>query len=326
MSMREMSEQRGPVEMTAPEAATGAPRSTIEKDGAASRDEVLARIPDLDGKDPGHPRKSRRSDGRLISQKLATRLLVGGVAVIALAAIIPSLVIPGILNKKTEAEGGKPTAPDAPKAPPFNAETARNEPDSKSYQPEMSFDFQNLQGPGFTGTSSDGGNYEPSKTPPPWTDAQLPELSNPNEQRPVPHVGSRPTETMWDNRGMPVPSEGYSPAPTWPPQTQPPSVNSPASLTPWPLSQWPPGEPGAPQARTNETMRINDQAVPIPGQYPDSDRPVGPVDPRSVPPGFDSNRPQQWDFTSEPGVARFEGIITKPPLRTTYHGTGSGVY
>jgi len=287
MSMREMSDQRASAEMTAPEAAVDAPGLTTEMGGLAAHDEVLARIPDLARDDSGQPRKSRRSDGRLISQKLATRLLVGGVVAIALAAIIPSLVIPGILNKKTEAEGGKPTAPNAPPAPAFDPEMAQNEPPAPSYKPGMSFDFEGLQGPTFTGPGSQGGSYEPSNTPPPWADAQLPELSDPNQQSPVPHVGSRPSETMWDNRGMPI---------------------------------------TAPQTHTNETMRINNQNVPIPSQYPGDDRPVGPVDPRSVPPGSDAQGPQQWNLPIEPGVARFEGIITKPPLRTTYHGTGSGVY
>jgi len=275
MTTHEISEEWGPAEKAALETAREAKGSTTETGGSTAHHEVLARISDLERDDPQRRSKSHRSDGRLISQKLATRLLVGGVVVIALAAIVPSIVIPGILNKKTEAEGGRPTRPDAEEAPKFSPETAQTPaalPDSPDYQPKTSFETQVPPGPVFTKAPQETGEYEPSSTPPPWADSQLPTLPDLNQQQPVPHVGSQP------------------------------------------------------QTSANETMRINNRTVPIPGQYWESDRPSDPVDRETVPTGIDSKGPQQWNLPSEPGVARFEGIITSPPIRTTYHGTGSGVY
>jgi hypothetical protein len=81
--------------------------------------EVLARFPDLDaprsaGQVEGTPRRWR---GRLLSPRLSVRLLLGGAILLVLAAVLPFVV-----GRHKEPEGGTPPAPDATEAPTWVAQ------------------------------------------------------------------------------------------------------------------------------------------------------------------------------------------------------------
>ena len=110
---------------------------------AETRPSVLAQVPDIDPLEAAPPqpvsRKSRGGDGRIISQSLAKKLLIGGGVLLVLAAIVPFLLrkpIPG---------GEKTLAPEAEVAPTFE-QGARQprvvEPIIEDSPPELQFDIQ----------------------------------------------------------------------------------------------------------------------------------------------------------------------------------------
>ena len=117
-----------------------------------SQPTVLGRIPDVDAtKSEKHSGgKSRRSDGRLISQGLSTKLLLGGGALLVLAAIVP------LLLGRSQPEGGLPPAPDAESAPAFDAAVAQGSaapattPGIQQAAPQLDFAPNIPTGPAFT--------------------------------------------------------------------------------------------------------------------------------------------------------------------------------
>lgn len=326
---------------------------------ATPQDQVLARIPDLDPAEPGPDADAdaepARSDGRVISQGLSTKLLVGGgILLVAIA------VTPWLLNRKPDPEGGKPPAPWAEEAPIFDAEAAQitngqSQSPTTPYQPPMSFDPEIPAGPDFTNPAEQGASRQTlpwggqNQLNAPGGHAQTPDWNYQSNrgtldrQGQVPQVTVRPPKTAWDSRGS---------SPTWSNRSQPPSIsNSPDPLrlpaakgSPMPDAHSPAGtydgrfearqpSPGyyrnyrqprsdadRPRAHSNQSMMINDRTSTVPGgywgDYRRDERADSGTDPRTVYP----------PHSVEPGVARLEGIIAKPPVRTTYDRARSSLY
>jgi hypothetical protein len=115
----------------APAADTFAPAS--DPDDGTARPRVLARMPDLDATEPSveAEKKSARWDGRMISQRLSIKLLVGGGIALLLAAVAPF-----VLNGKdnTNRDNGLPDwhqglpAPDSEEAPAWTPATVQTQP------------------------------------------------------------------------------------------------------------------------------------------------------------------------------------------------------
>jgi len=117
---------------------------------------VLARIPDTNIEKPKGRRgreSSPGSDGRLVSQSLSTKLLLGGCLLLVAAAIVPFML------SGSQQQGGKPPAPDAEPAPLYDGNVAqapaapaatRNVPQAPA---ELSFQADIPAGPGFTATA-----------------------------------------------------------------------------------------------------------------------------------------------------------------------------
>ena len=254
---------------------------------------VLARMPDLDAEAFGPDDEDARSEGRLVSRRLATRLLVGGGVLLVLAAVVPWW-----LQRTVEGEGGKTTHPEAPVAPLFDAQAAQqsdNQPTRLQPQPpDLSLDIQVPEGEfDFMNGPSGGGDQDnPASSPAQPIDGnmetrrrdRLPEQPTLKGERPLPRVSRWPARQTWDN---PVPPAGAG-YPTRTPQRTdsfrlPPNVSH--GLMPDPADRQfrhPPNAPSHPQAAVNRPMSIGTP---------------GPV---------------------QPGIAQLEGIIQDPPARTTY--------
>jgi len=114
---------------------------------------VLARIPDANIEKPQHPpgrESSARSDGRLVSQSLSTKLLLGGCLLLVAAAVVPFML------SGSQQQGGKPPAPDAKPAPLYDGKVAQAPAAARNVQQapaELSFQAEIPAGPGFTATA-----------------------------------------------------------------------------------------------------------------------------------------------------------------------------
>ncbi|NQU26504.1 MAG: hypothetical protein HQ567_34895 [Candidatus Nealsonbacteria bacterium] len=265
---------------------------------------ILARMPDLETETLRPERASARSEGRLISRRLATRLLVGGGILLMLAAVVPWW-----LGRTVEGEGGKAIHPNAPPAPLFDAQAAQQsdkkptrlqpqQPPDLSLDiqvPEGGLDFMNMPSPG---NANPGKSAAPPSQPPRPIDVnietgrwdRLPEQPTLQGERPAHRVSGLPTRRTWD-----IPSPAGAGYPSPPPRAgsfeAPPNVSH--GLMPDPADQrvrQPPTDLIHPQAAVNRPMSIG-----MPG----------PV---------------------QPGIARLEGIIQDPPVRTTYDRNRQGVH
>ncbi len=104
--------------------------------GTETPPQVLARVPDLDAAEPAPPAdpKPARRDGRMISQALSTKLLVGGGVLLVLAAIVPLMLgnrgSPKPDEQKLPAWHPGAPAPDAELAPTWNGGPTTGMPDS----------------------------------------------------------------------------------------------------------------------------------------------------------------------------------------------------
>jgi len=227
--------------------------------------EVLAQLPDLEQRHP-EGREKTRPDGRILSQKMSIKLLVGGAVVLVLAAILA--VRPGGKDSKPKPGEWRPAAPapDADEAPPFGGATAETPGTHPAWKGQV--------------------NVLPAAKNAAWRE---------------------PAET---------PSVDISPIPVPPAmadRTQPPGADSPAktrentfeAARPSPAyrgSYRPQPNEYRPRATTNRPMSIGNPAPERTQGYRSGYR-----------------RPQ-------PGIATLEGIIAKPPVRTSYERSGSGVY
>ena len=244
-----------------------------------TRPRVLARIPDLDPSGAGSEVRGRgmrrgrsaRFDGRLISQNLSTRLLVGGGVLLVLVAIVP------LLLPKSESPGGQPPAPDSDIAPVFRVETAQNEhtpaaehvvtPTVQLAPPEMNFQEDVAAAMELTAAA-----------PRPGMGVSPPTRGREDYRQGTPVPEAHDPTAMYDNH-----YETRRPGPRYSREYQPQA------------------EQQAPQVDVNRRMSIGDRYN-TPAEPPVVDQPL-------------SNRALQ---VRQPGVARLEGIIAKPSVRTTY--------
>lgn len=97
-----------------------------------------------------------------------------------------------------------------------------------------------------------------------------------------------------------------NPDPTWPPDYR--------------SFPQPTGGVGSPQAATNQGMAVSGRSGNGAGGYGNGEGRTARADPRAAPA---RGNPARWHPPAEPGVARFEGVIEKPPVRTTYDGRSS---
>jgi hypothetical protein len=202
------------------------PAATPESRMAGAR--VLARLPDLDApqQDPPLELKPSRSDGRMIGQRLSTRLLVGGAVVLVLAAIVLPMLMKD--DPKPGNEGlpawhpGMP-APTADEAPPWNAPTAQT-PDTPAPEPII----LQPQVPPALGAVPKDTEQGPALRPPDWnTQSQVTPLEG---QRQAP-VAAEPIPGRWNDR-MEAPSVERQPAISAWSYPSPPSPPSPPGAFP----------------------------------------------------------------------------------------------
>ena len=244
-----------------------------------TRPRVLARIPDLDSGGAGSEdrskgnrrRRSARFDGRLISQSLSTRLLVGGGVLLVLAAVVP------LLLPKSESPGGQPLAPKADMAPAFRVETTQNEhmpaaehvvtPTVRLAPPEMNFQEDVAAAMELTAAA-----------PGPAVGASPPARGREDYRQGTPVPEAHDPTAMYDNH-----YETRRPGPRYSREYQPRT------------------EQQTPRVDVNRRMSIDDRYNTL-AEPPAADQPL-------------SNQTLQ---TRHPGVARLEGIIAKPSVRTTY--------
>jgi hypothetical protein len=276
----------------APAAAEGA----IEPGSIISLPRVWARIPDLDAVEAAAALEPppASSDGRLISQSLSTKLLLGGTFLLLLAAIVPwSIRKSG--NAAPAVEENVPTWSPSPTS--SAADKAQN-PGGQAAQ---------------TSKAPSGG---PNAAPPPAGPA-APQLSGTTRAPSSQYEVSRPSPGYYRQH----PAEASS--------NQPMVIGEPARTAPSGEGAAEPGTPradpgsaGQPDAR-RDFPRDN-------GPYrqgQDRDRyPVGLADRRmTVPPPNPSGAASLPP--GEPGVARFEGTIENPPpIKSAYEPARPGVH
>jgi len=238
---------------------------------------VLARLPDVGRLESNREPNVRaaRSDGRILSPGLATKLLVGGGLLLVLAAIVPF-----VFNNKNEPKPGTPPAPNAEEAPMWkgaSGKTANALPASAkvSYEPTMAINPDLPPAPDFIGDT---------------------EAPNPDPVPPAPRAeGQKRAEAVGIQRQTPGVGE----------QSQ--------------------TNVGRPRARANQMMVIGDPTPSPAGVYADGFRGDYQADSRANLPARYSTYASPYRAV-EPGVARLEGIIEKPSVRTTYDAARSRVY
>ena len=117
----------------APQPAADNLATESDPDDGTARPPVLVRMPDLDATQPSAEaeKKSARWDGRMISQRLSIKLLVGGGIALVLAAVAP-FVFNGKDN--TNRDNGLPDwhqglpAPNSEEAPAWTPSTVQTQP------------------------------------------------------------------------------------------------------------------------------------------------------------------------------------------------------
>lgn len=243
---------------------------------AISEPEVLARLPDLGAADPSSESGARsdRSDGRFLSQGVATKILVGSVVLLTLVAVSPFLL------NDNEPQGGTSPAPNASEAPIWNgqpSETSEAVPAQPnfSYEPDMSFNADLPPAPDFIGASESSGTD---------TSPQMPPVEGRDEAGPSANAEQAP-----------------------------------------PAGRQSRTETRRPAARANQMMAIGDPMPTAAGIYGDGYRRGYQTEFRASPPNRPSARPASYRAV-EPGVARLEGVIEKPSVRTSYDAARSSIH
>jgi len=288
---------------------TASPQSDGAKSGASDRlsgPHIVARMPDLDVQEPVADDDSARAEGRLISRRWATRLLVGGVFLLLLAAVVPWWI-----ERASQGEGGKPPRPNEDPAPRWDPQTAEQTPPTQlqPLAPELSLDVEISEGGLDFMNAPSGRGLEPGKAAAPpspgpvegnletrnWD--RLPEQPTLKGERPTPRVSALLRRRAWDNRA-PSAESGYPPAAPQRTDSFQPPPNVSRGMMPDPADrrasmpnvEGPPMDPNRLQAAVNRPMSIGTP---------------GPI---------------------QPGVARLEGFIQDPPVRMTYDRNGPGVH
>jgi hypothetical protein len=304
-----MREHEADVDWAATDMAPGT-RQMADPGDSPVQTSVLARVPNLDEADPSPgPRgeaKRSRPDGRVISQRLSTKILMGGGALLLAAAVVP--FVWSKMTNRNRADDGLPAwhqgrpAPDADEAPRWDSGAT----DAPAIQPADSNmiyqpDIPEVPGLSRLGNGSGGaipaqppawGGIAPAKTlvTPPPTPGWQPQVGPPAWKEPaeVPLVADR--RATWAQQGR-APATGRQP----------------------PISTWLGPSPQAEGARASLDPAGLDNS-PMPNvQGPPSWSASRPLPTRSVQP-------------VEPGMARFEGTIAIPSYRTTHDRPRSSIH
>jgi hypothetical protein len=323
--------------------------SASQEPGASpvSQIPVLARLPNLDSPQPSRrrtrrPRSGPKSDGRIITQGLSMKLLGGGALLLVGIAVVPWL-LGGRKDKPQETEtvgapewGEGETDTLAAEAPPFGtgdpvSETPLRElaepdwptpvPPSDTADapawPQMPETPVAQVPPHDPGQQSPGTQSQlPRGQPQPAGSTRQPELAGPQYRPPTqavaPHLQPATPDTMgrpaaWAMRPMQLGPAGEAP-------NDPPGVNTaPGYEESPPGANYPsPGVPAAPQGPANWQLPPRDDVAPRAGLGASG---YGQPPLATIP----APRP-------EPGVARLQGVIETPPVRTTYDRARSGIY
>jgi hypothetical protein len=260
---------------------------------------LLAQIPDLDAADSDDPEDEALggSDGRLVSQALSSKLVIGGGFVLVLAAILPL-----VLNRKASP---KPT-PSQPPAATGAAETA------PAWQGGVIPPAGMQTGPLLTPTPSTAAGFEPAGPGGAPPRAYL---------QPQPRVGT--------NRPMAIGE------PPWTPpagadahraqNNRPDYIQDSGAAAPENFQADRRNEVGADYRNDNRGDYRNENRGDYRTGYPGAGAPQG--NPLMPSPEAAAAPPSQ-DSPPQPGVARFEGTIAAPPLRnaTTYDRAGPSIH
>jgi len=207
---------------------------TDEFPGAELQPRVIAKIPALNAIKSGRRSKSKsaKSDGRLLSQALSTKLLIGGGALLVLVAIVPLL-----MSGRSGPKGGRPPAPDAEPAPIYQGNmvteapvTLDGAPVVQQAPPELNFQSEIPTGPAFT--------------------AAVPQAPMPNVQGPVTDGEVR--------------YEASRPLPGYRRECPPPQITQ-SRLPQIEQNQPPRTDQDRPQAKSNQRMKLGNHIPARPG-------------------------------------------------------------
>jgi hypothetical protein len=287
---------------------------------------VLACIPDLDAGDSGISLDDEpcRSDGRILSQNLSNKLVIGGGILLVLAAILPFAMNK---NGTPKPGGSEPPAASQPTAALPGAAVVPNmgiaqgmgaQSPSGSALPGMGSHYESARANTPTAPSylqpqpppQVGANRPMSIGDPPW------HPQGPAEAARVPDVGpgNRGNETPDYRRDDPADHR-----PSFPSDYR---RNDRGADRPEYQADRRTGAGAEPRVypRTDRYENRYDNRYDYPGAGASQGNPLMPSPQgRVAPPPVDSSPPQ-------PGVARLQGTIESPPLRTDYDRAGSSLH
>ncbi len=284
---------------------------------------LLAQIPDLDlAVTPSLPEK--RAEGRIISQALSIKLVLGAGAALVIGAILPFLFgkasrpvteLPAWSNHGGSArivENGSPTPAAAWPSWPTAPATAAAGPQTPSAPAPAILLPQPPQVGDNRPTALTEPSWRPSVAPPPATTPSLAPINyinppivsmNPPDNRTVYPGFERPVNPQTlqaDNRNN-LAAQNRGNDPRYDYRGNPIDTSS--------------ARRDVPAGDYSRDSRYQNAG----GNYPAPAGPSSPLMPSGVPGPASTYR----DQTLEPGVARFDGTIATPPVRTSYDRTGS---
>jgi len=332
---------RWPAEPTADQEAVQPAGGVTETADADLQPQVLAQLPDLETVETASEGPPASSDGRIISQGLSTKLLVGGSVLLVMAAIIPFL-----FGKKESPKPGDVKLPEWHQGAP--AADADRAPAWTGQAPQAPAAEQNLPGPPpeLSIPAVPGGDAA-AQRPPVWNVQQRsPQLNAPaqavrNRWQTAPPAAVRTPVRDLPSASQMAPAGTHSAARPQIADGPMPDAHSPADGRRWRYEAKRPRADDYPdyrqsEARSNQAMTLGQRTIPAAGQPVPDYQPAYRDEPRAnsaqglqtdsrarYPAGSQGGyRPGgQGEYRPppvEPGVARFEGLIENPPLRTSH--------
>jgi hypothetical protein len=338
---------RMPDSRTEPHSATGLPELPPEIETSYPPSVgVLARFPDLEDRPAaGAPSGEPSREGRLLSQRLSARLLLGGGVVLLLAAVIP-LALRGKGNRGGGGDGSLPDWHPGPPAP--AASEAPSWPGSLApAASEAPAGLGSLEAPAPAASEAPpwpGSLATPTPTAseaPAWPGGLAPRtpagLPDDRSGRGLPEVVLPPMPSAGVQRGHRLPD-----ASPWPAATHADgedgrfrrlSPPEPRDLAPAPRYE---ASPDYRVERGYEGQRGHEAAANRAWQLGEDRTGSGVADRRAAgtPPRYDPSYPGHRDdsppigpydrrsavepMPGEPGTARFEGVIEKPSAGTSH--------
>jgi hypothetical protein len=347
------------------------PRGATPVACAETQPRVLARVPDVYQTPPAaNTRETGGRDGRILSQSLTIKILVGGGLLLLLVAVAP------FLFRKPAPEGEKMPAEWADEAPKFGSVAGTETPAPHvvapsvevAPPPEMNFNIPN--GPGFTAAASGSPatsgapTWTPPSGPPAGVSAPVPVA----QERGFEPAHSGPSYAREYQPSQPpqstpptLPAQSAPPAPLVSPTSptpQTPALPAGNGMTPDP-GQSPSGAnggtpspaanplPGEPQTQYGTCSPLRQADLRSDYRYPvrpEQSMPAAVTGPQPVAPQYGAAAPASsyspsaaWpagpsesyaspSVAPQPGVARFQGIIAKPRVRTSYDPARPNAY